>query len=336
MTAGCDLTVRTNGGQATEGLIADGVWRLPGAAIVRVNGADALSFLHGQLTQAVTTLDDERAHPAAYCTAQGRLLANGVLWRASADSVHWMVSRDLAESLMRRLGLFVLRRQVSMRLLDDHVVLGARGAGSVPPPLHDKAPWTRVTINGDHWIVAPPSTREHPAAWCVAPESAVSLAPATSAEPASGAWDALRLASGWPWIQADSADKFLPAALDLDLNGTIDFRKGCYPGQEIIARSHYRGTVKRRLAYGSAPVVQDPACGVQAPAAGGVLSDLYLAGGEDRPIGRVIECALQGDRLHVAAEVLLPQPAGAAYALGSPAGPALTLRLIHGDHQTAS
>ncbi len=300
-----------------ENLAADGLQPLPGCALLNIEGPDALTFLHGQLTHTVTGLDGERAAPAAYCTAQGRLLANGVLWRARDDRITWMVSRDLAETLIRRLRMFVLRTKVTISLDETTQVGGAWGAGSVPDSLHGAPAWTRASIEGADWIVAPMSRAERPAAWRLAADAA----PDTAGAAQAGAWAALRLAGGWPRIQAASQDLFLPASLDMDLNGTIDFAKGCYPGQEVIARSHYRGTVKRRLAHGTAS--WSPDAPPPPPA-----TDLYPAGETgSRPVGRVIESAVHQGLLHVAAEITLSDWPAMRYAVGAPDGAALSMRM---------
>ncbi len=325
-----------------EGLATDGFQPLPECALVRVQGPDAASFLHGQLTHGVTGLGADQAAPAAYCTPQGRLLANGVLWRAQDGGLAWMVSRDLADSLIKRLRMFVLRARV---VIDPDAAVhigGALGAGAVPASLHGAPPWTRASIDGADWIVAPMSQAARPAAWRIAPSDTSESAgpsgpgatsglsgssgpgapgaadrPTAAAAGAGDAWTAARLAGGWPWIRAASQDQFLPASLDMDLNGTIDFAKGCYPGQEVIARSHYRGTVKRRLAYGTAPWAPD------APALP-PGSDLYAAGdATGRPVGRVIESAVHQGLLHVAAEITLSDWPAMRYAAGSPDGAVL-------------
>lgn len=289
---------------------------LPDQAIIRIEGADARAFLHGQLTSAVSTLEPASARPAAWCTAQGRLLANGPLWQAG-DGFEWMVARDLLETVTSRLRLFVLRARVSVSETGDSQVLAALGTRDVPDTLHDLKPWSVVSTGDRLWIVAPMSTADRPAAWCVArgPQD----------EPAdTGAWAAARLCCGWPRIQADTSGQFLTGALDMDLNGTIDFQKGCYPGQEIIARSHYRGTVKRRLAYGA--LNQESAATVAVADA----RDLYEAGEADgRPIGRVIESATHEQTLHIAAEITLSDWPRIRYALGGPDGPVVALRPVH-------
>ncbi|MGB6218764.1 MAG: folate-binding protein [Castellaniella sp.] len=299
-----------------EGLITPGFQPLPECALVRIQGADAASFLHGQLTHGITGLGDGLAAPAAYCTAQGRLLANGVLWRVPDEGFVWMVSRDLTDSLLKRLRMFVLRAKVTISLDETMQVWGALGAQAVPAALHTAPAWTCASIEGADWIVAPYSRAERPAAWrlaATAPDEADRAGPIRD-----DAWTAARLAGGWPWIRAASQDQFLPASLDMDLNGTIDFAKGCYPGQEVIARSHYRGTVKRRQAYGTAPWTAD------APA---LPADLYAVGdAAGRPVGRVIESAVHGGLLHVAAEITLSDWPAMRYAVGAPDGAPLEMQ----------
>jgi folate-binding protein YgfZ len=300
-----------------EVLLEPGCAALPEQGVVRVRGADAIEFLHGQLTNAVRGLEPGLARPAAWCTPQGRVLANGVLWRTGADSIAWMVSRDLIPDLVRRLRLFVLRARVSVDADDSLRVMGVIGPRDLPAELHQAAAWTHHHEGSTDWVVTPMTHSAQPAAWRIGPEAA---APATAS---STAWATLRLAAGWPWIRAATRDSFLPAALDLDLNGTIDFRKGCYPGQEVVARSHYRGTVKRRLAYGTAPW-----SGAAALADG--VTDLYPAGtAGGRPIGRLVEAVVHDGVLHANAEITVSDWPHQRYAVGAPEGPVLDLRPVH-------
>lgn len=301
-----------------EGFVTNGFQPLPGCALVRIQGADAAAFLHGQLTQGIVGLSSDRAAPVAYCTPQGRLLANGVIWRTGDDRFVWMVSQDVAEGLIKRLRMFVLRAKVTLDLDATLRAWGVWGIDAVAATLHGTPAWTRVAIAGADWIVAPMAQAERPAAWRVA-DTAPDVLPDASSAAGEDAWAALRLASGWPWIWAASQDMFLPASLDMDLNGTIDFAKGCYPGQEVIARSHYRGTVKRRLACGAVPWET----GAPALPPG---SDLYAAGdGDGRPVGRVIESALARGRLYMAAEITLSDWPATRYAIGAPGGAVLDL-----------
>ncbi len=308
--------------------IIQGKWRLPDHAIIQAQGADAFHFLHSQLSNAVEGLGRDQARPAAYCTAQGRLLANGMFWQHSDTTIQWVVSQDLAEGLVRRLGMFVLRAKVTLTLEPRWHVWGATGPQWVPAALHQQPVWSRLDTEDDTWIVAPHSQPHAPAAWCIRatadPTHAAKAIPNDVDDLASkGAaiWQAARLDSGWPWIRSSSQDMFLPSALNMDTNGSIDFKKGCYPGQEVVARSHYRGATKRRMALGGAvwPDTQE------APAAG---SDLFAAGqAPGRPVGRIIEAIATPGRLHVAAEITLTDWPQTTYAIGNPDGVCLDLTL---------
>lgn len=295
-----------------------GQWPLNDLAIIRLAGPDAFQFLHGQLSNAVLGLDSTQARPAAYCTAKGRLLANGVIWSDAEQSVSYMVSKDLADGVLRRLRMFVLRAKVTLSLDEAVAILGAQGASQVPASLCDQPAWSQQAQDDAHWIVAPHSRPELPAAWRIGKAVPTDVSPTD----APALWQAAQINSGWPWIRAATQDLFLPSALNLDLNGSIDFKKGCYPGQEVVARSHYRGTVKRRMVLAVTPWPEQ----APAPAAGG---DLFISEDESaRPVGRIIDCAVFHQRLYVAAEITLADANTTRYAVGSAQGPVLDMLFI--------
>ncbi|MFT0531800.1 YgfZ/GcvT domain-containing protein [Castellaniella hirudinis] len=306
----------------------EGQWPLDDVAVIRLQGADAAPFLHSQLSNAVLDLTGDQARPAGYCTAQGRLLANMVVWKDGDQGIGMLVSRDLADPLIKRLRLFVLRAKVSLARDEGCSVTGAQGRDTVPEPLWGRPGWSCLTRGDDTWITAPRAGGQPPAAWRIGPG-----APAGSV--AATPWHAAQIASGWPWIRLASQDMFLPATLNMDLNGSIDFKKGCYPGQEIVARSHYRGVVKRRMAWGTAPWPP----GRPLPEAG---TDLYSAAGRAaraaadgpvstalgqppaRPVGRIIASAEFEGRLYAAAETAVADGPAAVYAVGAADGPLLS------------
>lgn len=271
-------------------------------AVISASGADALSFLHGQLTQDVTGLPTDAARLSGYCTAKGRLLATMVMWRApetsgepSPDDPQWyaIVRRDLAEALVKRLSMFVLRAKAkiapaAVQLAGvwadpaDVAALEAAAGGALPT-----APWQRVTLASGTWIAAP-SVSGGLRWWWIASETAqqhaaplAALMRRSDAEP----WQAADLAAGLPWVAAATQDVFIPQTLNLDLIGGVSFTKGCYPGQEVVARSHYRGTVKRRTAYGQLDAQIAP------PAPG---TDIYDAQRPDEPCGRIVDASQGG------------------------------------------
>jgi len=306
---------------------ADGSARcvaLPDYAVVAASGADALTFLHGQLTQDVTGLPADGARLAGYCTAKGRLLATLVLWKpaAPADSqadaaqVYALARRDLADALIKRLSMFVLRAkaklapaplQVAGVWCEPDVLPALQGAAGGTLPA---VAWQRVDLDCGTWIAAP-SAGTALRWWWIASDAQLAQAGALAPHLAQGSadlWRGADLAAGLPWVGAATQDLFIPQTLNLDLLGGVSFTKGCYPGQEVVARSHYRGTVKRRAAYGRLDGKSE------APAPG---TDIYDATQPQEPCGRVIDASRDG----VLFEIALAALASGELRVGAPDGP---------------
>jgi folate-binding protein YgfZ len=270
---------------------------LPTLQILSASGADAIDFLHGQLTQDVQGLAMDAAALAGYCTAKGRLLATLVMWRppgqaedgADAPRLRALVRADVAEALLKRLRMFVLRAKVALSITPLHVTgvwtegdpaaLESATGGALP-----RLAWRQAECPTGTWIAAP-AARGH-RWWWIASDSQWEAAAALRASLEAGdaqTWQAADLAAGIPWVGTPTQDLFIPQTVNLDLVGGVSFTKGCYPGQEVVARSHYRGTVKRRMAYGVVPG--------QAAAAIAAGSDVYDATEPNEPVGRVVDAA---------------------------------------------
>jgi folate-binding protein YgfZ len=226
-------------------LVAD----LSDNALIAVTGDDAADFLHGQFTNDVKALSPGRAQWNGWCSAKGRLVATFLLARR-ADGFLLMLPAEIAAAFSRRLGMFVLRSKV--KIADASAQLGRFGltgedaSGSV----------------AGHWgsTPSPFESVERDGAICTALDAAryVAWVPESSALGASlhaGAtgdardrWDREAVASGVPTIVAATQEAFVPQMANFDLVGGLSFQKGCYPGQEIVARTQYRGILKRRMA----------------------------------------------------------------------------------------
>ena len=293
-------------------------------AVIAAQGPDATAFLHGQLTQDILGLAGQ-ARPAGYCTAKGRLLATMVAWDAPADQTVWLlVRRDIADTLVKRLSMFVLRAKVKLALAplrvagvwcgggaDAFAALSAAAGGDLPGQ-----PWQRADLPCGTWI-AVPSAGETKRWWWMAPAAQQDPAGALAGlfgQADAAAWAADDIAAGLPWVQAATQDMFIPQTVNLDLIGGVSFTKGCYPGQEVVARSHYRGTLKRRMAYGTAPAAAGP---VQPG------SDVYEAG-RPEPCGRVVNAAPAPQGVALLFEAAFEALARGALRLGSADGPAIT------------
>ncbi len=227
--------------------ILDGALRLADWGVIRAQGADARSFLHGQLTQDVQHLVDGEARLAGYCTAKGRLLASFVIWSAGPDTVMLATSADTLPAVLKRLRMFVLRAKCVLEDLSaDWPLWGLAGsaAGSARP-------WA-VLPAGEGFHIALPPARAGEALVPRALQAGGSAPAAAALEPA--VWAGLEAASGVARIVAATSEQFVPQMVNLELVGGVNFQKGCYPGQEIVARSQYRGTLKRRaqLVWGDA------------------------------------------------------------------------------------
>jgi folate-binding protein YgfZ len=212
-------------------------WRevaLDDLGVLSVRGSDATRFLQGQLSNDMDRLEHEPSLLAGYHNPQGRVIALLRVARAAPDEVRAILPRELAGPVAERLKRYVLRAKV--RITDDsaswHVRGIVAGVDGVPEALADEA--LRVKVG------------DAPARW-------IALAPRAAAAPISPlgegrrAWALLDMAQGLPQVYARTSEAFVAQMLNLDRIGAIDFAKGCYTGQEVVARAHYRGRVKRRM-----------------------------------------------------------------------------------------
>lgn len=216
------------------GMSAPLSFTLPDLCVLQFQGADAVSFLHAQVSNDLEHLAADQACIAAYCTAKGRSLATMVLWREQDETVFALVRRDLSEALIKRLRMFVLRSKVTISLAELQVY----GVADSSPA---QAVWSVQRDGTDTLIQAPGELNGLRRFWRVSPLQDA------AAQASEGRWESADILAGLPWIGAVTQDLFIPQTLNLDLIGGINFKKGCYPGQEVVARSHYRGTIKRRM-----------------------------------------------------------------------------------------
>jgi folate-binding protein YgfZ len=221
--------------------------RLSHLALLAFDGADAASFLHNQLSTDVESMPVGAAGWTSYNSPKGRVLGSLLLWRRAADAFVAFVAADLAESLRKRLSMFVLRAKVTVAdRTAGRQLLGIAGPGAEAAV---RAAFTTVPQPGqgvalaDADVVATPDGR-----YLVAAEDSGGVrARLAAAEIPPAYWNWLGVRSGVPIVTGATQDQFVAQTLNLDLIGGINFRKGCYPGQEIIARMQYLGRLKERL-----------------------------------------------------------------------------------------
>jgi tRNA-modifying protein YgfZ len=253
-----------------------GVAPLPHLGVIRAEGEEAARFLHSQFTQDFSLLGTGEARLAAFCSAKGRMLASFIGFKRAPDDILLVCSADLLASTLKRLQMFVLRAKV--RLSDASTAFDLRGlAGAVVPAALPATPWARHDMEGAHLVRLYPGAGAPRALWVAA---AGTPPPAGEALPPH-LWRWLDTQSGVATLEQKVVDAFVPQMLNFESVGGVNFKKGCYPGQEVVARSQFRGTLKRRafllacdhpMAAGQSVFQTDDAtqpCGMVAQAAAG-------------------------------------------------------------------
>ncbi|MDQ6628853.1 MAG: folate-binding protein [Pseudomonadota bacterium] len=220
-----------------------GVCDIADWGVIRADGVDADKFLQGQLTNDVIGLDAAHARLAGFCSAKGRLQASFVVWRTGDDGFLLACSRSLLAPTLKRLSMFVLRARC--KLSDASGTLTLRGAAGTAADglLGDLGVWSRRDLDGRTAIRLPDADGVK--------RALLVAAAGPDAAPVAGgltidAWRWLEVRSGVVTIEAATVDRFVPQMVNYEIVGGVDFQKGCYPGQEVVARSQYRGTTKRR------------------------------------------------------------------------------------------
>jgi folate-binding protein YgfZ len=248
---------------------------LPAWGVIRAQGADAPKFLHGQLTQDFSLLGQDQARLAAFCSPKGRMLSSFVGLKLAADDVLLLCPADTLSAMLKRLSMFVMRAQC--RLSDasaDWSVWGVTGESASGPSLAS-SPWQVARAQEQTWV------RLYPAAGV---ERALVVTPASSVAPAG---PALSLAV-WDWLEVRSAvvpvtkalsEALVPQMLNYESVGGVNFKKGCYPGQEVVARSQFRGTLKRRAHL------------FHSDSALSLGSEVFHSDDAEQPCGTVAACA---------------------------------------------
>ena len=222
-----------------------GSCRLNDWGVIRAQGADAASFLHGQLTQDMQSLQPGQARLAGLCSAKGRLLATFVVWRQDADTLLLACSADLLATTLKRLSLFVLRAKCKLSDASAdwplHGLAGAEAAAWLSDAAGAQA-WACTPVGDGHAIRLPDGAGQP--RWLLTQPADAATPPLPALTSAD--WDWLEVQSGVARISAATLEHFVPQMVNLELVGGVSFQKGCFPGQEVVARSQYRGTLKRR------------------------------------------------------------------------------------------
>ena len=258
--------------------------------VIQAEGVDAGSFLQGQLTHDVLLLPVGQARLAGYCSAKGRLMASFWVLKLSPEKFVLVCHASLLASILKRLSMFVMRAKVKLSdATASYRLTGLLGDGLLKafPAAANQAPWHVLALNepGAHLIQLYPSKTFNgwlPRAVLItenAENSPVELAQANLELLSLEAWQLSEVLSGISMVQDLISEAFVPQMLNYESVDGVSFKKGCYPGQEVVARSQFRGTLKRRayVVSSQAPMMvgqevfssndETQACGMVASAA---------------------------------------------------------------------
>lgn len=220
-------------------------------ALIEAGGEEAKPFLHSQFTSDINHLASGQVQHSGWCSAKGRMQASFLAWR-SGDSYQLALAADLQEATQKRLQMFVLRAKVKLAsLTDSTILLGLAGPQAeetladsfLPCPTEPMTSLqadavTVIRLDANRFIITAPESAK----------AALWQKLTVKARPAGvPVWRWLDIQAAFPLVTLATKEEFVPQMADFEKIGGVSFHKGCYPGQEIVARTQYLGKVKRHL-----------------------------------------------------------------------------------------
>jgi folate-binding protein YgfZ len=292
--------------------------------VIAAHGKDAESFLQNQFSNDVSRVAANISQLNAYCTPKGRILGLFRLFR-SDDTFYLRLPTDTLDAVLQRLRMYVLRAAVTLEDVSENFLrIGVAGEsalqeltdaiGTLPDAVN------HVTHHGDLTVMRVPGVHPRFEVYATSLKAATGLWDTLNVRGApvgQSAWRLTEIQAGIPVIFADTTELFVPQMVNLQLIDGLDFRKGCYPGQEIVARMQYLGTLKRRMYLGRIDGDTTPC-----PA-----DELFAADDNAQPAGRIVDAQPHPDGGYAALAVLQIKAADAGNLhLGSSDGPAFSIQ----------
>lgn len=314
--------VRFDAPQAEVRAAASGTVAVPltHLGLIRCQGEDAVPFLHNLLSNDVKKLGGADAQWSSFNSPKGRMLASLLLWKEE-DGLTLAASADIRPMLQKKLSMYVLRSKVRLSSAEDTVLIGVSGAdlarvlaaagaeAPVAPMKHAASGAVRsIRLDARNAVLAVDASG--------AAELYARLLAAGALRAGSAAWQFAMIRAGLPLITAATQDEFVAQMLNFELIGGVSFNKGCYPGQEIVARMQYLGKLKKRMYRVRL------ACDA-APAPG---TDLFAADFGEQSVGKLVNVAPAPEGGYEALAVMQTSSAAAGDVhLGAPDGPRLEI-----------
>jgi folate-binding protein YgfZ len=286
--------------------------------VIQASGEEATPFLHNLLTNDITHIPADGARLAALCTAKGRMIASFLIWREGTDLL-LSLSADILPGILKKLTMYVLRSKVKLAdASSDRILLGVAGpqAGALVAGLGASPAAAMATAAFPGGTAVRLDDRRYLLAVAADKAEAVWARLAAGARPAGlAAWRLGEIAAGQPRIAAATQEAFTPQMVNYELPavGGVSFHKGCYPGQEIVARTQYLGKVKRRMYR------------VRLDTAFPAGTDVFTPEAGEQHCGSVVSVAPSPEGGYES--LLVVQSSGAEAGevhVGSPAGPAVS------------
>ncbi len=289
--------------------------------LIAAQGADTQTFLQSQLTNDARDVNATHSQLSGYCSPKGRLLALFRIFQRD-EVVYLQLPQELLEATLKRLRMFVMRAKVTLEDASGGLVrIGLAGTqaeqqlsaatGRLPQAVNEV-----VGVNGMTVMRVPGVNPRFEISGELPSIQALWQQLAAQAVPAGASvWSLLDILAGVPEVFTASTDEFVPQMVNLTALGGVNFKKGCYPGQEIVARMQYLGTLKRRMYLAHAAVDSPPAA----------RTPLFEAGGDGtQSIGAIVNAQTAPDGgCYVLGVVVIAAQERAAIHLGSIGGPVL-------------
>ena len=213
--------------------------------VIQATGEDAPKFLHNQLTQDFLLIKPDEARLAAFCNAKGRMQASFIGFKPDANTVLLICKRDILAATLKRLSMFVMRAKAKLTDATDQFTLTGVMGNAINVIAENPLPMGRKAFLNDATAIGLAPANEQPRLMLVSPIGSA-LPEGLGAELTVDQWLWSEVRSGVAPISTPIFESFVPQMLNYESVGGVNFKKGCYPGQEVVARSQFRGTLKRR------------------------------------------------------------------------------------------
>jgi len=280
--------------QSIENIITD----LSHLSLVEVTGDDAEDFLNGQFTTNIKQLAKHHLQFSAWCNPKGQVKTTFFIYR-HGTGFNILLPAELLESFLKQLQMYIMRAKVNLIDKSDELVRVGVQTNNKPllAKLLESAPEQEgdITVQNDvhclHMFCSKNNSQRYIFIGSVEKLTSLWKEFLQHNTPASTiVWKLLDIQAGYPWLSQQTTEKFLPQMLNLDLIEGLDYQKGCYPGQEIIARLHFRGQLKRNLYFATCSFNARPEIG-----------DQLYANDHEKSIGIVINAQVFEDKHYLLA-----------------------------------